>query len=149
MRNVKLFVLFLATVAIFLLCGCEIEANYKFAQPFSSITSIQTVYISRENLENPNDFGEVIVYSALDPCEWNTLLSDLQNIQCWRYWNDPPNCTRGRAIQICYENGTIEMVGARSSGTCIKVEDDYKSDDYNWYYFDDEQFTKIWNQYSK
>lgn len=148
MRKIKLFVFLMVIPVIFLLYGCEVKANYRFAQPVSSITSIEIVYISREGLSQTHKLGEPTIICALSPKDWNIFLNDFQKLQCWSYWNDPPNCIREEAIRIYYKDGTIEMIGATSSGTCIKVEDGYESDDYNRYYFDRDQFIELWNQYS-
>ncbi len=148
MHKIKLSIFSLMIATVLLFCGCKIKEEYKFAQPVSSITSIEIVYVSRENLSKAHEFGSLTTICVLNPEDWNAFLYDFQNLKCWSHWNDPPNCIMKEAIQICYENGTIEMISANSSGTCIKVDGGYESDDFNWYYFDRDQFIELWNQYS-
>ena len=148
MHKIKLSIFSLMIATVLLFCGCEIKEDYKFAQPVSSIVSIEIVYISREGLSQTHELGNPTVNSKLNPKDWNAFLYDFQKLQCGSYWNDPPQCISEEAIQICYENGKIEMISANSSGTCIKVEDGYESDDFNWYYFDRDEFVELWNQYS-
>lgn len=148
MRGLKLFIAAIMVAGTLLVSGCQIKEEYKFAQPVSSITSIEIVCVSREGLSKNHELGTPTIFCVLSPKDWNAFLYDFQKLQCWSHWNDPPNCIRRETIRICYENGTIEMISANSSGTCIKVEDGYESDDFNWYYFDRDEFVELWNQYS-
>lgn len=138
-----------ASVILTYLTGCTGETRYQFSQPLDSICSIEVVDISGDDVRTNQELGKVTVIQPLFSSDWEPFLNSLQDIPCWKYWNDPPQDIRNKAIQIRYEDGTIEILSSSSSGLCAELNGVYTVLDYNCFYFDEEMFLGLLNIYSE
>ena len=144
----KGFLMIFVTIAVLIcLTGCTGKTRYQFSRPLDSICSIEIVDISGEGARTDQELGKITVIQALDSSDWNQFLDGLQDIPCWKYWNDPPQYIRNHAIQVGYEDGTIEMLSSSSSGLCAEIDGVYTVINYNWFYFDDEAFLELLSSY--
>ena len=110
--------------AILLICGCQTEHQFQYAQAMDQVTRV--VIVTEEN------GNQILRESTPD------LLVGLQSLPCKSYRNDPCDEIGNSFIVIEYKNGGREFIGASANyyeinGTCR----------YGREYFDDEDFFSL------
>lgn len=149
MKLRKIIISLLIIAVLLYLASCQGRTKYQFSQSFDSIHSIEIIDIPGDGAQSDRELGKITIIQTISPTDWQLFLNSLQDIPCRKYWNDPPQYIRNRAVQITYKDGTIEILSSSSSGLCTEVNGFYKVIDYNRFYFDDEIFLAILNSYTE
>lgn len=124
---------FLPIIILFCVClfGCNSSLEYKFAQSYEHISKIELIKISEDN-------EEILAELTAD----SKIISDIQNLQCKKYWNDPNHSIMGLAIKIYYTDSSYEIITWESN-----VYYSGNSHNYGWEYFDKDSFNSILDAY--
>lgn len=117
---------------VFCLSGCNSSLKYEFSQPNECISKIEVIEITTDNHEN--------ILTELESD--SEIVSEIQSLQCKKYWNDPNQSIVGIALKVYYTDTSYEIITWESNAYYSK-----DSCDYGWEYFDKESFDSILNSY--
>lgn len=126
MKKSPLIMLIMIIVALF--CGCQKQYKYEFEQPIEQAKQIFIV-LEENGVEHRVECSDEI-------------LTDIQVLPCWKYWNDPPHKIAAPYVLIIYKNGGVEEISADSN--CYTIDGKV---DYDWEYFDTDEFLKVLQKY--
>lgn len=114
--------------AILLICGCQTEHQFQYAQALDQVARV--VIVTEEN------GNQILRESTPD------LLVGLQRLPCKSYWNDPCDEIGKNYIVIEYKNGDREFIGA--SANYYEINGKFR---YGHEYFDDEDFLSLLDEH--
>lgn len=107
MKKCLLLLIILTTILNF--SGCRfIHDHYEFDQ---SIENVQAVQICRHHYGTET----VTPIVQLEKDDYENLLTDIQSLEWYRYFNDPRTYCGEIVVQIVYCDGTGEIIGSPNS----------------------------------
>lgn len=119
--------------------GCDSKAyEIPLKQAESEIKSISFVV-------NESDMPQT-VYVAETDSQITEIVQSIQHLEIGRFYNDPSTSYGKRYIEICYQNGDIEIIGTdmieyiSTDGT---IEESYGG----WYYAKMESMLELFQKY--
>lgn len=124
MKQSKITILLITLIIFLLLTGCNNTHQYELKQEIENIAGVTIV----------DEQGEF----ALTKAEYEELLTELQELPCKKYWNDPCQTIGEPYILIEYVDGNCEAICSSASSY-----NNGKSIKYGIIYFDYEDFQKL------
>lgn len=121
------------------LVGCKlISFPHRFDQELQNVEEVQL-------LQYHYHTRNTTPIAILDNDVSRDLLTEITQLPCYRYFNDPSTDYGNTIIQITYSNGEGEIIGNRNSASISK--------DGKWnkksYYFDSAQWDSVISKYLK
>ena len=139
----KRITLALIVLLVFCLCGCTRKTyDIPLKQDMNEITRISLV--DNTGCNKGMEPTTLLVIEEHD--EIVGFITDLTNIKCQAYFNDPPTSLGYLYVEILYKNGDTETIGTDMflyesvDGT---ISDDYKK----WFYVDMDSMCDLFVKY--
>lgn len=129
---------------LMLLCGCQ-KATYKIQlhQPENQIAGI--AMIDNTGINKGYDATELLVIEDDEKIE--DFLIDLQQVNAYKFCNDPSTSYGYLYIEVIYDDGAVDVIGTdmleyrSKDGTTEDVYD-------GWYYADMDSMLELYKQYT-
>lgn len=125
------FIVTMLFFVAFCISGCNSSSKFEFSQSYDYISKIEVIEITDKH-EN------VLAELSSD----SEIISDIKNLQCKKYWNDPNQTITGLALKVYYTDTSYEIITWESNAYYSK-----NSCDYGWEYFNKESFESLLNSY--
>lgn len=132
------------TITIIFLSSCNGKTNYGFLYPEDDIISIEIGYVEDINV-NDEITQEFIVIKTLMNDKFSLFLGEFNDVACFKYYTDPGTLrNESNGIKITYINGDFEIIGKH--GQAKYKDGNYRT--YGYYYFDDDMFQELLDNWS-
>lgn len=128
--RLKRVLLFLVLILLLLIAGCKANNKYEFAQTIDNMKKVEIIKVEE---------GEETALIELDSFD---IISDIQDLSCEKYWNDPCQVINGLAVKIYYDDSSYEIITWECNVFC-----ENEICDYGWEYFDMEEFNSTIESY--